>query len=119
MRSIERPAGYVTTSRRRDTPPDDHELRHCCHCGFIWRYQPGSGARRGVCLKHGGLVCGRAECEAQQARMVAAYMDNTGRVVSCLAFSEWCDSMKETAAKGHGVLGIDFTINQSGILVPV
>lgn len=40
----------------------ERELRQCILCQATWIYQPGSGARRGFCLHHMGLLCGRKEC---------------------------------------------------------
>lgn len=34
----------------------------CCHCGFMWQYQPGSGRIRGFCTRCNGLCCGRPSC---------------------------------------------------------
>lgn len=34
----------------------------CIHCGYNWVWQPGSGKRRGFCMKCNGLVCGRPAC---------------------------------------------------------
>lgn len=35
----------------------------CCHCGYTWVFQPGSGRRRGFCLRCNHITCGRECCE--------------------------------------------------------
>ncbi len=34
----------------------------CCHCGFNWWVIPGSGRKRGWCMKCMHLTCGKKEC---------------------------------------------------------
>jgi hypothetical protein len=34
----------------------------CCHCQRIWVVQPGSGKRRGFCLKCNQVTCGSEAC---------------------------------------------------------
>ena len=43
----------------------------CCHCGFTWAYQPGSGRIRGWCMKCHGPVCGPrcAECVPKERQL--------------------------------------------------
>lgn len=36
----------------------------CVHCAFTWQFIPGSGRRRGWCMKCHGIVCGRPACVA-------------------------------------------------------
>lgn len=38
------------------------DLVCCVHCGYLWVWEPGSGKRRGWCLKCGGFVCGHKAC---------------------------------------------------------
>jgi len=41
------------------------EMRQCIHCQYSWIYRPGSGARRGFCLKCYGVTCGRPGCASR------------------------------------------------------
>lgn len=36
----------------------------CCHCGRVWLWRPGSGRRRGYCMRCHGITCGSALCDA-------------------------------------------------------
>ena len=38
------------------------DLLHCCHCQYAWRVEPGSGKRRGYCLKCNQVTCGGETC---------------------------------------------------------
>lgn len=58
MISGDRPSGYIATSDEKCFA----ETRQCVHCQYTWIYIPGSGAKRGICLKCYGLLCGRPEC---------------------------------------------------------
>jgi hypothetical protein len=95
------------------------QCRQCVHCQMTWEYRPGSGIRRGYCLKHDGFVCGTDACIAQQKDLVAQYERATGKAVSCLAFEEWNDFLMNLAARQAGKPGQDFTISAGGIIVPI
>lgn len=56
-----KPAGHVVTYDDCGKKIE-RELRQCCHCQYTWIYEPGSGIKRGFCLKCMGLLCGRQEC---------------------------------------------------------
>ena len=56
-----KPAGHIVTYDAAGKKIE-RELRQCSHCQFTWVYTPGSGAKRGFCMKCMGLLCGRAEC---------------------------------------------------------
>lgn len=56
------PAGHIIVTAP-DSQPVELETRQCRHCGKHWLYQPGSGKRRGFCLKCMGLTCGEPECD--------------------------------------------------------
>ena len=90
------------------------ETRQCCHCQFVWEYKPGSGTKRGWCLKHNGFLCGREECFRDQERHINLYFINTGKVVSCIAFEEWNDFL---AARQEQLKG-EFHITGAGLIVP-
>jgi hypothetical protein len=113
-----KPNAYFVTATG-DGLKIEGETRQCCHCQFTWEYAPGSGTRRGWCLKHNGFVCCRPECQQEQEQMLAKYALATGKVVSCLAFEEWCDFLKEQIGKTPGQLSKDFTITPGGIIVPL
>lgn len=56
-----KPAGYSVSLDLKGNKLEK-EYRQCVHCQFTWEYIPGSGAKRGFCLKCFGLTCGRLEC---------------------------------------------------------
>lgn len=47
-------------------PDRPHEVQRdtlqCCHCQRVWVVHPGSGRRRGFCLKCNGPTCGAESC---------------------------------------------------------
>jgi len=61
-RRIHRAAGYVAISVPGERTVEG-ETRQCAHCGMHWLYVPGSGARRGFCMKCRGLTCGKTSCD--------------------------------------------------------
>lgn len=38
------------------------DLATCCHCGRDFKISRGSGRRRGYCLAHDAVTCGRRTC---------------------------------------------------------
>ncbi len=56
-----RPAGYFVS-----TDPDgritEGETLQCVHCNAHWIVRPGSGIKRGWCLRCMGPHCGQAAC---------------------------------------------------------
>jgi len=60
--SARRPAGHVIM-----VDPGGVELMadtlQCVHCGAHWIVKPGSGRKRGFCLKCMGPTCGSPRCE--------------------------------------------------------
>ena len=40
------------------------DTAQCCHCGRNWVVKPGSGRKRGLCLRCNGITCGSARCDA-------------------------------------------------------
>ena len=102
------------------------DLRQCIHCQYSWVYKPGSGIRRGYCLYHDGWLCGRPECTSQQKRFLAQYLTLTGRTmrlngapIHCLAFDEINELRLEKTARQLGTAGRDFTISESGLILPL
>lgn len=55
------PAGYVIIVDP-DEPTIERDTLQCVHCGKHWMVVPGSGRRRGWCLKCSGAHCGGAAC---------------------------------------------------------
>lgn len=41
----------------------ERETLQCVHCGMHWVRQPGSGIKRGFCLKCMGVTCGKEACD--------------------------------------------------------
>ena len=72
------------------------ETRMCVHCQYTWIYQPGSGHRRGWCLKCNGLLCGRPACAAQQRRLVASFADQTR---SCVPYTDGVERQRDRYAQ--------------------
>lgn len=35
----------------------------CCHCGRVWQWVPGSGRKRGFCMRCGAMTCGNHACD--------------------------------------------------------
>lgn len=59
--TVRRPAGYV----RVDNPDGskvEFDTLQCVHCEKHWTVIPGSGRKRGWCLKCGGPHCGAMAC---------------------------------------------------------
>lgn len=112
-----KPNGYVERAVSGDGVRETGETRQCCHCQFMWVYQPDWGkpkALRGWCLKHEAYICARPECLAEQERMLHHYNQATGRSYTCIAFEEYNGWLAESLfTKGR-----DWTINSSGLLVP-
>ncbi len=57
-----RPSGYITITDENGREQHGETLS-CVHCGRVWAVIPGSGRRRGFCLRCGGPTCGQARCE--------------------------------------------------------
>lgn len=55
-----RPDGY--TIQETGGKPIEADTLQCRHCGRHWIVKPGSGAKRGWCLKCSGPLCGRRDC---------------------------------------------------------
>lgn len=52
--------GYITVVG--DGPLMEADTLQCCHCGGHWMVQPGSGSRRGFCMRCKAVHCGAAGC---------------------------------------------------------
>jgi hypothetical protein len=55
--SVLRPEGGVLVDGRQMA-----DLLQCRHCQHTWIVRPGSGTRRGWCLRCGGPLCGKPAC---------------------------------------------------------
>ncbi len=42
---------------------DEGETLMCVHCQMHWRVKPGSGTKRGYCMRCNGPTCGKKPCE--------------------------------------------------------
>ena len=60
---VKGPAGHVIITEP-GSDPKEFETRQCVHCGKHWIYRPGSGTKRGFCLKCMGVTCGAEACDA-------------------------------------------------------
>jgi len=61
--SVRRPAGYFIATGPAGTE-DEGETLSCVHCQMHWRVEPGSGRKRGFCLRCNGPTCGKETCES-------------------------------------------------------
>lgn len=107
-----KPAAYFVTGD--GVVKVEGEQRQCVHCQFMWTYKPGSGTRRGYCLKCDGFVCGRPECEAQQRAMLARFAHLTGATDRhCISFTDFVSRQYDEIAKDPR-----YEVLPSGIVVP-
>ena len=63
-RSVRRASGYFVATGPAGTE-DEGETLMCVHCQKHWRVEPGSGRKRGFCLRCAGPTCGAEPCEAK------------------------------------------------------
>jgi hypothetical protein len=111
-----KPNGYYVTATGEGHKIEG-ESRQCVHCQFTWEYHPGSGIRRGYCLNCDGFLCGRDQCAFEQKRLTEAYLQDTGKVRSCMPFEEWNSRVREKVEK-YLPLDPNYTITESGLIVP-
>lgn len=55
-----RPHGYISIVG--DGPIKEADTLQCCHCGGHWIVRPGSGRRRGYCMRCKAVHCGQPGC---------------------------------------------------------
>ena len=60
--SVLRPKGTLIITDW-DGCVEEHDTLQCCHCGAHWVVSPGSGRRRGWCMKCGDVTCGEQRCD--------------------------------------------------------
>jgi hypothetical protein len=70
------PHGYGIISEAGEKTTEMDTLQ-CCHCGAHFFVRPGSGTKRGFCLKCMQVTCGRSEC------------------LECLPLGKWLDKVEK------------------------
>lgn len=82
------PAGHVISTDLATGRETYRDTFQCCHCGGHVVVQPGSGTRRGFCLKHMAPTCGAPQCDPcrdwqdqLEAAEAAAVPDQRGLVL--------------------------------------
>lgn len=55
-----RPDGYARVSSPDGV--EEFDSIRCCHCGTIFHFVPGSGTKRGFCMKCNEITCGAEGC---------------------------------------------------------
>lgn len=58
-----KPDGTLMTYDLKADRPQEMDTVQCAHCGRHWVVQPGSGRRRGICGRCGGITCGSQACD--------------------------------------------------------
>ena len=64
--------------------PDGNHIERdtvqCCHCGMHWMIEPGSGRKRGFCMKCMQVTCGEENCmECIPTELKLDIHEKTGR----------------------------------------
>lgn len=93
-----KPAAYTETGDgiRKWT----REQRQCVHCQFLWTYRPGSGTRRGYCLRCDGFLCARPECATIQRQILAQFAHLSGATDRhCMPYTDWIERCRDAYAK--------------------
>lgn len=57
--------GILTSTPHDGGPAVVRDLVCCVHCAYTWAWMPGSGRRRGFCMRCNGITCGRQWCDAR------------------------------------------------------
>ena len=57
-----RPKGHIIITPEFG-PQIEFDTLQCVHCGRHWEVVPGSGRKRGWCLKCNGPTCGAQKCD--------------------------------------------------------
>ena len=60
--SVLRPHGTIIITDPALNAEIHMDTLHCCHCQRCWVVAPGSGKRRGFCLKCNRVTCGAPGC---------------------------------------------------------
>ena len=56
--------GYAIWSGGDGKKDVECDSLRCCHCGAHFWVTPGSGKRRGFCMRCGAVTCGQEKCDA-------------------------------------------------------
>lgn len=107
-----KPAAYFVTGDGSGVKIEG-EQRQCVHCQFLWTYQPGSGTRRGYCLRCDGWLCARPECEIMQKAMLQEMSHLPGADDRhCIPYNDYINRQRDEYVKSGR-----WEITSSGILV--
>lgn len=108
-----KPAAYFVTGDAAGNRIEG-EQRQCVHCQYLWDYVPGSGTRRGYCLRHDGWLCGREECAQAQRRLLVQFSYLTGSTDRhCISFTDYVERLRDEFV--HHPL---YQVTSSGLVVP-
>ena len=62
-------------------PVIEYDTMMCAHCQMHFTVIPGSGRRRGFCMRCGHVTCGQAKCDA------------------CVPFEQWLENVEAGRAE--------------------
>lgn len=89
LRAVRGRRSGVVVSRPYDGGAEvQSDTAQCQHCSYTWQHTPGSGKRRGWCLRCHGFVCGRPCCEARGCVSKEEEMDQMSRGIAWDRVSE-------------------------------
>lgn len=97
-----REAGYIITTPHDGSRETVVGTFQCCHCQRHWTPQPGSGKKRGFCLKCMKVTCGREKCDA------------------CVPAEQWLENAEKGRPADHRnvVVPSGWVASPGGILAP-
>ncbi len=80
--TVSRPAGWIAVTPEFGRVKE-YDTLQCVHCGGHWVVVPGSGRKRGFCLKCCGPVCGPRclECRPAEAQLEAVERAASSRTI--------------------------------------
>jgi hypothetical protein len=107
-----KPAAYFVTADGEGHRIEG-EQRQCVHCQYCWTYRPGSGHRRGYCLRCDGWLCGRPECVAMQRRMLQRFSHLPGATDRhCIPWTDYVNRQRDDLARDPR-----YTVLPSGLVL--
>jgi hypothetical protein len=56
-------SGTLTSTPIDSDRVTEQETVSCRHCGRVWLWRPGSGIKRGWCMRCNGFTCGNDACD--------------------------------------------------------
>lgn len=85
-----------------DGRPQEHDYLQCCHCGLHFQVIPGSGTRRGFCMRCAKVTCGAEKCMA------------------CVPIEAFLDNVESGRPANHRdiVAPVGCTITPGGVIIP-